>query len=123
MLLVIGGLFGSFIGVSLWHDKNAKSPLHWCVWEITKHENYNDTDYSYTYEVPSLPEGEKQELNVYSYIITVYTEERIGVWYCFIECHCNHVFYKTVHNSGGAFQPNEVKLIDCDLAYETLLEE
>ena len=28
MLLVIGGLFDSFIGVSLWHDKNAKSPLH-----------------------------------------------------------------------------------------------
>lgn len=123
LVLFIGGIFGSIIGITQSHDKNAKTPLGWCVWEITTHEDYSDCDYSYTYETPKLPEGETMEPNVYGFVITMYTDERVGLWYCFIQCECNHVFYKTIHKTGSErrYQPQEVKLIDCDLGYEILV--
>lgn len=120
--LTIGGFIGGIFGIENSHNKNSKSPLGWCVWEITTHEGYDDTDYSFTYEIPNPPEGEKAEPNVYCYVITMYTDERVGLWYCFIECVCSHTLYKTLHLSGGmTFQPSEVKLIDCDLGYEIMV--
>ena len=122
LVLFIGGIFGSIIGITQSHDKNAKTPLGWCVWEITTHEDYSDCDYSYTYEIPNPPEGERNEPNVYCYVITMYTDEGVGLWYCFIQCVCNHTLYKSLHLNGGiTFQSNEVKLIDCDLGYEILV--
>lgn len=117
--LAAGGLIGGAFGIENSHNKDSQSPLGWCVREITKHEGYDGTDYSFTYEIPKLPEGERTEPNAYRYAITMHTDERVGLWLCSIECVCSHALYKTLHLGGGmAFQPNEVKSIDCDLAYE-----
>ena len=122
LILAIGGFIGGIFGIENSHNKNSKSPLNWCVWEITTHEGYDDNDYSFTYEVPKLPEGERMEPNTYCYVITMYINEKVGLWYCFIKCVCNHTLYRMLHLSGGmTFQPNEVKLIDCDLGYEIMI--
>ena len=122
-VLFFAGCIGGVVGITQSHNKNAKTPLGWCVWEITQHEDYADTDYSYTYEVPNPPEGETYEANVYPYVITVYTDERVGLWYCFIQCECNHLLYKTIHKTGSTrtYKDYEVKLRDCDLGYEILV--
>ena len=117
-IILIGFILFLVISYNV-HNKGAKTPLQWCVSEITKHEEYDEDDYFYTYETPQPPEGEKlPDPPIYTYLITIITEERTGYWSCFIECKCNHLLI-----SHDYFKAEEVKLIDCDLIYEVIYNE
>lgn len=61
-----------------------KSPLDWCLWEIHKHEDYA-FEWSYIYnEIKNHDDSDNDNLD--AYYITVFMDDRIGEWYCFIEC-------------------------------------
>lgn len=91
-----------------------RTPLGWCLWEIQKHQDYEDV-IAYTYEEPNYP-IEEEYTGPYScdvYIITTYTDELRTEWFCFIE-------YKT---SKRYLEPSDVIFIDCDIAWEINMEE
>ena len=91
------------------------TPLGWCLWEIRKHEGYEDA-YVYTYVEPQYPIDEEYTGNnsIKDYIITTYTDELRTEWFCFIE-------YK---NTIKRFlNENDVYLIDCDVVWEINYEE
>lgn len=116
LILLLLGMFGALIGIQAWHNKDARTPLGWCLWEIHTHENY-DCEFSYTYaEINN--HDDSNNMYLHAYYITVFTDERKGEWYCFIECKCDHMILNK-----QVYKDYEVKLIDCDLAFETLLEE
>lgn len=86
------------------------SPLQYCLWEIQSNEGYEEFSYFYN----ELTNNELQEeadegCSLYAYYITTFTEDVKGEWFCIIEC--RQVGYKT-------YTPDEVVLIDCDLAFE-----
>ena len=120
LVLGLGAAIGVHIGV---YHKHSKTPVAWCLWEIQTHEDY---DCDLTYYVQELePKSEiKKEAdkgcNLYCYYIITFTDDRKGEWYCFIECRHKNLFDKTFDYR--AYRPDEVVLIDCDLAFETLYE-
>lgn len=98
--------------LSACNNENRKTPLEWCLWEIHKHEDY-DCDWSYIYnEIKNYEDINNS--NLYGYYVTVFTDEKIGEWYCFVECKI-----KTMSKS---YKPEEILLIDCDLARESYYE-
>ena len=90
------------------------TPLGWCLWEIRKHEDYQDA-YVYTYEEPYYPIDEEYTGSnlVDAYVITTYTDELRTEWFCFIE-------YKT---SKKLLTWNDIVDIDCDVVWEINYEE
>lgn len=98
-------------------DVVRKTPLSWCLWEIHKHENY-DCEWSYVYNNIYNYDG-SNEYGLDAYYITVFTDNRIGEWYCFIKCQHNNLFDRAIDRKNFAL--DEVLLIDCDLAREELL--
>lgn len=92
-----------------------KTPLGWCLWEIRKHEGYQDA-YVYTYEEPHYPIDEEYTGNnsINVYIITTYTDELRTEWFCFIE-------YKNTIKK--YLNENDIYLIDCDVVWEINYEE
>ena len=107
---IIGFIFGLFSVA-----KGQYSPLQYCLWEIHKHEDY-DCDFTYFYEELEPKSEIRKEADsgcdLYAYYITTFTDDRKGEWYCFFECKSNSIFK-------GGYKPEEVVLIDCDLAIET----
>ena len=99
-----------------------KSTLGWCIWEISKHENY-DNDFSYIYERLYNHEAEIEK-GGYGYYITVFTEDRIGEWFCMIKVKrvVNSITDSIINLGGGdSYKREDVVWIDCDLAREELL--
>jgi len=91
-----------------------KTLLQWCLWEIHKHENY-DCEWAYSYNTVYSPET-KDNLYIKCYVITTYTDDRVGEWFCFIERynHSNHIV--------DTYAKSDIKLIDCDLFKETFYD-
>ena len=103
-------------------DVERKSPLGWCLWEIHTHENY-DCEWSYIYSDIHNHDA-KNKPGVSAYYITVFTDDRIGEWFCFIEVHRkinNPIDSFNSFVGSNAYKPDEVLLIDCDLAREQLI--
>ena len=98
------------------------SPLQYCLWEIATHEGYNEFSYFYNELINNeLQEEADEGCSLYAYYITTFTEEVKGEWFCIIECKCNSFFGNATGQS--AYTPDEVVLIDCDLAFETYYME
>lgn len=94
-----------------------KTPLGWCLWEIHKHEDY-DCEWSYIYNnIQNYDDEDNYHLK--AYYITVFTDDRIGEWYCFIECELKDLFSRGIGRTVYSWE--EVNLIDCDLAREELI--
>lgn len=89
-------------------EKEKRTPLSWCIWEIQRHENYEDCTYTYQ---DIYPIDYKEESNYYlnAYVITTYTNDFRTEWYCFIE-------YK--NNLLSAFPYKNIICIDCDILFE-----
>ena len=121
IILFFGLLCLFVIGVNE-HYKGTKSPLNWCIWEISTHEDY---DYGFTYIYQEIqPKSEIQKeadkgTQLYAYYITCFCEDRIGEWFCFIECFYRDLFDEMLN--AKFFAASEVYLIDCDLIREELL--
>ena len=102
----------------------SRTPLGWCVWEIHHEEDY-DCEFTYTYQELEPKSEIKKEadkgMNLYCYYITVFTDDRIGEWYCFIECFHKDLFDKMLDSK--YYSANEVYLIDCDIAREDIFDE
>lgn len=94
-----------------------KTPLQWCINEIQKQENY-DSDWSYIYN-DIKNHDEAGTYSWHAYYITAFTDDRIGEWYCFIDCEPKNFFYKMFELK--AYSWEEVITIDCDLVREELI--
>ena len=94
-----------------------KSPLGWCLWEIHTHENY-DCEWSYIYNDIYNHDGSNED-NLDAYYITCFLDDRIGEWFCIIKYEYKSAFDRAAGIK--VFAPDEVLLIDCDLAREQLL--
>ena len=102
--------------------RNWHSPLQYCLWEIQSHENYESFSTFYYNELEPKSEIRKEvdkNHELYAYYITVFTEDRKGEWYCFIECLVP--FYVLGLGTPRGYDINHVIAIDCDLAIETLI--
>ena len=126
-IALIVALLGAIIASAIIYAKGkegTKTPLGWCIWEIHTHEDY-DCEFTYVYqEVEPKSEIKKEAdkgMNLYCYYITVFTEDRIGEWYCFIECFHRDFFDKMMDSR--FYAANEVYLIDCDIAREDIFDE
>ena len=100
-----------------YHQK-SKTPLQWCVWEIYKHEGYDDCAYVYQEVKPdSLVQSEKiyEKSHVYAYIITTYIYPIRTEWFCFIECYHKLGFDNAIGSK--QYSDKEVVAIDCDEIY------
>ncbi len=98
-------------------DTEWKTPLEWCVNEIQKQENY-DGDWSYIYnEIKNHDEVGTHYWN--AYYITAFAYDRIGEWYCFIECEHKNFFAKIF--TSKIYSLEDIITIDCDLVREELL--
>ena len=112
---IVGFIFGLFSVT-----KGRYSPLQYCLWEIQNNEGYNE-EFTYTFEELE-PKSEMQkeahkDCVIYAYYITVFTNDRKGEWYCFIEC--KMPWYISGFGEPKGYRPSEVIAIDCDLAIET----
>ena len=114
---IIGGIIG-FVAAVIQLNKERRDPLYYCLWEIHTHEDY-DCDFTYFYEELEPKSEIRKEADpgcdLYAYYITTFTDDRKGEWYCFIECKSNSIF--------KGYNPEEVVLIDCDIAIETFYGE
>ena len=85
---------------------NKKSPLSWCLWEISKHEDYSEFEYCYqelySYNIES-------QTTAKNYRIITYTVHKETVWLCYIEYQAKG-YSETIKS-------NQVIKIDCDIAY------
>ena len=92
-----------------------KTPLGWCLWEISKHQGYDN--YAYTCQeikTYNLEENHKYEYALEKcYIIITYSYPLKTEWFCEIE-------YKNV--SKRYLNEKEVYYIDCDVLYEVNYE-
>lgn len=86
------------------------SPLQYCLWEIESHEGYEEFSYFYHDFSSQYQDEADKDCKMYAYYITTFTDEVKGEWFCFIECR---------RNGYMGYTPDEVILIDCDLAFET----
>lgn len=124
IIALIFTLIAVSVAIYLDGKKNSKTPLGWCIWEIHTHEDY-DCDFTYIYqEVEPKSEIQKEAdkgMNIYCFYITVFTGERIGEWYCFIECFHKDLFDKVF--DAKYYAADEVYLIDCDIAREDIFDE
>lgn len=95
-------------------NEEKRTPLGWCVWEIQKHEGYEDCMFTYQ---DLLPQNYKLESKnaLDGYVITAYTEELRGEWCCFVEYN-----KKT---SMRYLAERDIYSIDCDLVWEINYEE
>lgn len=94
-----------------------KNPVEWCVWEIHKYENY-DCEWSYIYNEIENHDDEDNS-NLHAYYITAFLDDRIGEWYCFIECKHKNFFDRAAGIK--TYAQENVIAIDCDLVREQLL--
>lgn len=90
-----------------------RTPLGWCIWEIQKHEGYENCYYT-VQDVYPLDYKSESDFNANAYIITTYTEELRTEWFCFIE------YAKTIKKY---LSPKDVVSIDCDIVWEINYEE
>ena len=100
------------------HDsKEYRTPLEYCYLEVsTNYENYWEEDfdlpYSYkeiftNYNLDSEWYSNHNVKSVYNYEITIYTQEKIDVWFCGIAFNCKYQVYL----------PSQCVEIDCDWIY------
>lgn len=94
--------------------QNYKTSLNWCVWEIQKHENYEECSYTYQ-EVYPRDYEEESKYSINCYIITTYTDELRTEWWCFIE------YIPTMFSD--LILDRNVVTIDCDIVWELNYEE
>ena len=92
-----------------------KTPLEWCLWEIHTYEDY-DCELSYIYNELNNYDDEDKNPYLKAFYITVFTEDRKGEWYCFIECEHKSLFERMLNRN--VYTAYEVNAIDCDLAFE-----
>ena len=122
--LVLISILTLYVALVCEHYKNTKTPLGWCIWEIRTHENY-DGELTYIHqEIEPKSEIKKEAdkgMNIYAYYITVFTEDRIGEWYCFIECYHRDFLDKIMDTK--YYSANEVYAIDCDIVREDIFDE
>lgn len=97
------------------NNADKKTPLGWCLWEISKNEGYEN--YAYTYqEIKTYNLEEKHRYDntlAKCYIITTYSYPLKTEWCCAIE-------YKKISNE--YLSEKEVYCIDCDVLYEVSYE-
>ena len=87
-----------------------KTPLGWCIWEIQKHEGYEDCAYTYQdVYAKDMQEEASMGGRVYAYIVTTYIYPTRTEWFCFIECKKTDKKY---------LNSSDVLLIDCDVIWE-----
>ena len=92
------------------------TPLGWCVWEIRKHDGYQDVVCTYQELNPySEVQEERSSPNdrINAYIITTYTYPLRTEWLCFIE------YKDTIKKYLNA---NDIVCIDCDIIWEEVYE-
>lgn len=113
IIVSIVALLCGFVALVIHESNKRHSPLWYCIWEIHKHEDY-DCEFTYYHQELEPKYEIMKEANknceLYAYYITVFTDDRKGEWYCFIE---------TKRSIWKNYLPKEVMLIDCDLAIET----
>ena len=103
-----------FLALASCDGIDRKTPLGWCLWEIHKNEGY-DCEWSYVYdEIHNHDDSNNPHLE--AYYITAFLDDRIGYWYCFIECEHRSLFDKMAGRKDYSW--DEVKNIDCDMAKE-----
>ena len=124
-LLVIIGIFGSVFGIvalMLHIPNNRHSPLDWCIWEIHKHEDF-DCEFSYVYQALEPKSEIRKEADsgcdLYAYYVKVFTDDRIGEWYCFVEFKDLTLGDRLLNG----YRAEQVYLIDCDIITEILYDE
>lgn len=91
-------------------QQGDKTPLGWCVWEVQKHEGYEDC--AYTYQEVHVKDIQKEATMggvVDAYIITTYSYPTKAEWFCFIE------YKKTIKKF---LNQSDILCIDCDVIYE-----
>ena len=88
-----------------------KTPLGWCVWEIQKHEGYEECVYTYQELNPyeTIQEERKNDnYKINAYIITTYIYQEKAEWLCFVE-------YKNIYKK--YLNEKDIYTIDFDILY------
>ena len=115
-IIIIGAIISSIlvglVSLVIFEGMKRNSPLTYCLREIRKHEGYEE--FSYTYEqIKNADTTFEPHHHIYSYYINTFTDAGKGEWFCYVEAVKQSFF---ISNS---YLPEEIIIIDCDLAFET----
>lgn len=96
--------------------EEKRTPLGWCLWEIRKHQGYEDLLFYSSKEIPYsiLKEEYSGKNDLHGYIVETYTDEMKTEWWCYIETK------KTIFK---AIPSDNVVYIDCDEIYSINFSE